>query len=536
MYIQADDKFLDFDFGSELDSSLPMKESKTEISLEDIDQSLLDAAAKNNTTITRQGEASDVLNLLFTQTHANAILKNDLYCYTFPLATRNIITYPSLLSFTPRQSYIGFNIFYQKTTNMFPWCSNIEGYIALFNPTLMREIDLEIAHENNIDIPKTISLFKNARVEQQRIGFLFNIWKKFYWLNIGLELPFYFIEKNYNLPEEDIQEIESADVFESSENEKTEKAAIYKYVLETRIGLGDARLSLGLDLINKDRYHFVLGTKITFPTAATLKSGFIGSDFKRIIQRCYLDIETFIENIISDNQNNKDQAINNAKSFGIQAVNQLGALLLSTKLGEDKRFQIGIYAEPTFRVDEQITLLGSFRANWIEPRIVSRFILEQVNCSDFDDANFDPDEFPPSEKEVLSHNALVFLSNRLRNWLFPCCYHIKLKTQQEFQATVAARLNFTDNWKLLIGYDYWHKQQEYARVVRLNGKQTNLNCIKLNRALLPKLSQHKIFTKIEYTKFKKSHNFVFTFGADLPLLSKNIGDDYTGFIKFEWTF
>jgi len=528
--IQTADDFIDFD-----SEQYSLEDSGIEIDLDDIDQSLLDAAAQNTGT-TREGEASDVLDLLFEQAHANKILKNDLYRYTFPLATRNIITYPSLLSFTPRRSNVGFNIFYQQTTNMFPWCNNIEGYVALFEPTFMREIDLEIARENNVDIPKMLKLFKNARVEQRRVGFLFDLWKKFDWFNIGLEFPFYAVEKNYNLPIEDIQEIESSDVFESSENEKTEKAAIYRYVLETRIGLGSTRLTLGFDLANKDRFRMVVGTKLTFPTSATLKSGFIGSDFKRIVQRCYLDLETFIEDITSSSQSDKDQALNNAKAFGVQSVNQMSALLLATKLGEDKRFQIGFYVEPTIRVDEQLTLFASFRANWMEPKTVSRFILEHVNCSDFDDANFDTNLFPTSQKEQMSHDAIVFLNNRARNWLFPCCYNVKLKNQRELQLTTAALFRFTDNWNLVIGYDYWHKQQECARIVKLGGKPANLNCIKLDRALLPNLSQQKIFTKVEYTKFKESHNFVFTFGGDLPLLSKNIGDDYTCFVKFEWSF
>jgi hypothetical protein len=50
------------------------------------------------------------------------------------------------------------------------------------------------------------------------------------------------------------------------------------------------------------------------------------------------------------------------------------------------------------------------------------------------------------------------------------------------------------------------------------------------------MSQQKILLKAEYTKFKVSHNFTFTFGTDLPISSKNIGDDYTGFVKFIWDF
>ena len=37
------------------------------------------------------------------------------------------------------------------------------------------------------------------------------------------------------------------------------------------------------------------------------------------------------------------------------------------------------------------------------------------------------------QKEQLSEQALLFLNNRLRNWLFPCCYRVKLRAQREYQ-------------------------------------------------------------------------------------------------------
>lgn len=509
--------------------------SDLELSLEDIDSNLLEAAIQSRPA-TRESSPSDILELLYTQTHLNRILKCDLYCWTYPLPTRNIITYPSILNFTPRQSQAGFSFFYQQTTNMFPWCSNIGGYINLFDLSLMREIDLEIARERNIDIPKTISLFKNARVEQRRVGFLFDLWKKYKRFNFGLELPFYAVERNYNLPEEDILEIKSSDVFESSDNPEAEEKAIHQYVLETRIGLGDLRLSLGFDAINTDCCRIVLGTKLTFPTSTTFASGFIGSDFMKKVQRCYLNLETLIENFTSDNQQLKDQAAADATCFGIKGVNQLGALLLATQLGENKRFQIAGYIEPTIRIDDQVTVFGSFRANWMEPKYVSRFILENVACSLFDDSNFDINLFPEDQKEQLSEQALLFLNNRLQNWIFPCCYRVKLRAQEEYQFIVAALINFTGNWKVTLGYDFWYKKGESACIVQQNGSIINQNRIKLDRALQPYTSQNKIFLKFEYAKFKESHNFLFSFGADLPLVSTNIGDDYTGFLKFEWIF
>jgi hypothetical protein len=531
-FINATD---DIDFENSLDiENIDSERDNTELSLEDIDDNLLEAAFQSRPE-TRESTPTGILELLYTQTGINRILKHDLYNYTYPLPTRNIITYPTLFNFTPNHSQVGFSFFYQQTTNMFPWCNNIEGYLNLYEPTVMREIDLEIAQENGIDIPKTMSLFKNARVEQRRVGFLLNVWKKFNWFNIGIELPFYAVEKNYNIPPEDILEIEAADVFEHSSDEKVEKKAIHQYVLETRLGIGNTRLTLGFDAVNCDRARVVLGTKFTLPTVATFSSGFIGSDFKKKVQRGYLNLEEIIEKFTEGTDAEKEEAKDEATCFGIKAVNQMGALLLSTQLGS-KRFQAGIYIEPTFHVDNQATVFGSFRANLLAPHTTSRFIKETTSPSDFDDDNFNIDTWPDPDDEARAETELQFLNNRLQNWLFPCCYRVNLQTQQEYQFTIAALFNVTGNWKWTLGYDLWHKTAEKSRIVKQNGTMINTNCIKLCQALQPYATQQKLFTKFEYKKFKESHNFVFNFGADFPLINKNIGCDFTAYLNFEWIF
>ena len=534
--LKAHDDDIDFDNSLDIET-VDSDRDDSELSLDDIDDNILEAAFQSRPE-TRESSPVDILTTLYSLTGINRILKHDLYNCTYPLPTRNIITYPTLFYFTPNQTQLGLSFFYQQTTNMFPWCNNIEGYLNLYDPTVMREIDLEIAQQNGIDIPRTISLLKNARVEQRRVGFFFNVWKKFNWFNIGLELPFYAVERNYNLPPEDIKEIEAADVFEKSDNQKTEKKAIHQYVLETRLGIGDTRLTLGFDVVNCDRGRLVLGTKLTFPTVATFTSGFVGSDFKEKVNNCnrgYLNLEELIEKFTEGTEAEKEEAKDEATNFGIKAVNQMGALLLSTQLGS-KRFQAAGYVEPTFHVDNQVTVVSSFRVNWLAPYTTARFIKETTTPSDFDDDNFDPDSWEDPEDQARAEAQLQFLNNRLRNWLFPCCYRLNLKAQQEYQFTIAALFNLSDNWNWKLGYDWWHKTGEQSGLAKYDGSIVNNNCIQTCAALQPYASQQKIFTKFEYTKFKESHDFVFRFGADFPLINKNIGDDFTAVLDFEWVF
>jgi len=98
-----------------------------------------------------------------------------------------------------------------------------------------------------------------------------------------------------------------------------------------------------------------------------------------------------------------------------------------------------------------------------------------------------------------------------------------------------AQIQFTDNWRFFVGYDYWRRHAECTRTVsNCQRAPMAFDTLQVATALSPKLSQQKMLLRAEYTKFKISHNFVFSLGMDLPISSKNIGDDYTGFIRFEW--
>lgn len=494
-------------------------------------------------TITRQSTPCQILNLVYTQSHLNRILKNDLYTYTYPTGIRNLLTYPSLYTFTPKDSQVNWSIFYQEMPTVFPFANGIGGYVNLFTADYLRDVDIEIARLYNINIPKTIILFQNARVEQRRVGFMFDLWKRFKRVSLGIQFPFYAIERNYNLPLEDQQELQSTiptitQLASSSSNDDTptdSKKYIYPYVLETRIGLGDMRLSLGIHVIEKDRGDLIMGAKATLPSEATLTSGFIGSDFSKCLTRKYLDLETFVAEVTETAT--KDQALVSAKQFGLAGLYQLNETLLGTQLGDFKRTQVALYIQPTLRANNQVSIAATMYANWLLAKRVRRFIKPTVNQADFADQYFDTELFPPAQCDQMSTDALAFLSERLENVLMPPPYTVKLAPQLEIQVTANANIQFTDSWLFVVGYDYWRRHAECARLVmNCDCSQISSNGLQVSTALIPQVSQQKVLLKAEYTKFKVRHNFVFTLGVDLPVSSKNIGDDYTGFIRFEWDF
>lgn len=496
-----------------------------------------DPALEQKITRSVSASPSDCLSLLY-RLKVNQILKNNIYNYTFPLAQRQLFTYPSVMQFTPQESLFGLNLIYQETTTLLPFCNGIAGYIGLFNKDFIQSLDISLIREGyNINIPDFIELLKNGRAEQRRVGFLFDAFKRINRFCIGLEVPLYFAVRNYNLPLEDQQEIKSSPIIPCSSSDSSAESAYHKYVVDTRVGLGDSQLTFGTFLSEKDRYNIFFGAKIILPTAAAFATGFIGSNFSKLVDPIYMDLQQIIDDALEEKINRQqiqDLVINYAK----HAIYQANAILLKTDLGEMHRWQAGIFLQPILHLNDQVTLATHFRLNWALPVKTTRFIIDCVNPTAFADSNFDPDQFPPAQKEQLSTNALTFLSNRLENVVFPPCYAVHLGTQSEAQITIGPWIHFTDSWHFFIGYDYWHKEREHALSWTACQDRVHAGAcgICIDSALVPTLTEHKLALKCSYKKYKDSHNLLFDFGADFPMVCQGIGPTYTGFIKITWEF
>jgi hypothetical protein len=487
----------------------------------------------------------DILKTLY-EFDVHKILADDLYTVTYPLASRNILKNALLQQPIPQHSACNLSFFYEQSTNLFPWCNGIDGYINLLKTEQLRKLENEIIKEMSIDIPKTLSLFKGSWAEERRIGIYAGFWKTLWRSFIGgLEIPLYVVERNYNLLPEDQQAIKEnfAEIAtglgygpNTGTQKEVEQAAI-KYLAESRLGIGDTRLTLAWHALNTDRIKLALGLQAIIPTASTFTTSIIGSDFKAVLRRRTIDIEKFASSLTAppeegEKTSNQDDIFSEAQDLLLQSANQAGALILATDLGEEQRFQLGFLVQPSIRIDQNVALIASCTINWQLPKHTSRFILEQQNPNDFDDSNFDPDG--KSEEEC--RRAVDFLSARATNWVFPQKYCVHLNDLIEAHIMAGALFTFTDTWSVTLGYDYWTKDRESLTSIRQTCVNVDLHTIKSSLALKPTASQHTVFTKIHYTKFKELYDISVNFGANFFVVSKNTSDTYTGFINVEWNF
>ncbi len=480
---------------------------------------------------------SECLNFLY-ELHINRILACNAYNYTYPLPQRQIFTYPALMQYTPENSLFGLNFFYQQTTNIIPLCAGIAGYIGLFNGDflhILNEIDI-IRETCNVNAPDIINMLQNGRIEQRRAGFLFDVFKRVKRFCFGIELPLYVVARNYNLPLEDQHEIKSAIALICGNNSApVNDSAYYRYVVDSRLGIGDTRLTLATFLADKDRYNMIFGAKLVIPTATVFTTRLIGQNFAKLVDAQYLDLQQLCSEIQEECGQQKAQVV--ATAYAPKALYQANAILLNTDLGESHRWHADIFFEPNLRLNDQIHLATSIRVGWTFPKTVVRYVLDCVNSADFADDLFNPALFPPDQKEQISTQRLEFLSARLQDFTFPPAYAVKLGTQLDAQISIGPWINFNDNWNMYIGYDYWHKRAEsyynsYACQTRLFQAFGHA----FDRALIPVITENRLTFKGSYKKFKDSHNVICDFGADFPLVCHGIGSTYTGFLKVTWEF
>lgn len=463
----------------------------------------------------------------------------NIYNYTYPIVQREIFTAPSLMQYTPRHSIFGCNFFYQETPNIFACCDGLTCYLNVFNANLLRAIDLQIAREaTNVSIPDLVNLGTNTRVEQRRVGFLLDAFKTHKRFSIGIELPVFAVERNYNLPPEDIHAIRSYYAIPASDDPDAQvpESAFHKYVVDTRLGIGDLRLTLGGFLVKKDRMDLAFGVKITAPTAAPFTTALIGSNFAKMVCPQYLDILQLLTNYPPSGQMSPEkikEVQEIAAQYAQNALYQLNAITLATDLGCQQRWQAGFYLEPYLRLTDQVHLSSCFRVNWFGQKAVKRYVVDYPYSNEFNNDNFNPD----GKTNEQATDLINLLSARLEDMIFPPAFSVNLGTQLEAQATIGPWIHFNDTWSMYIGYDYWYKKSENAlKTYKCQPRPYRPCSYGINNALVPTLVENRLTLKGSYKKYKDNHNLIFDFGGDFPLICHNVGPTFTSFIKVTWEF
>src|SRR5690606_26145403 len=142
---------------------------------------------------------------------------------------------------------------YDFTTDSIKRNDRISSYLALDEETFIDRLeeaatilrDLFENPEYDLDVRKIFDLFKNMRMEERRVGALFDYYRHFSHWRMRLLFPFYYLERNFSLTQKELDAIEK----EFGETTKEEQEKFRRdHAISDKLGFGDTRLEFDTPL------------------------------------------------------------------------------------------------------------------------------------------------------------------------------------------------------------------------------------------------------------------------------------------------
>lgn len=489
---------------------------------EAIDQATSSADA-GQTIVHKKKEITyiDVLNQILGF-KINDILAKDFYKKTHTVIKRPILTLPIFnLYHTDHicQDWLFRFFFFGNSTDRAFFTNNnplIKSFIALDDKDI-----LEIIEDLVPQAPKILGLAGNIKKQERRAGFMFQSLINFNDLDLEIDLPIFYEERNYFFTQREKEELEEA---LGGRTEKEEERRLRKHAVSDKLGVGDAKIKVGYSTLKKDNICCKIGLQSTLPIAFAIKNGIVGSNFKKVTksQPPNFDFKRIFE-LIDDNQN---ELVNEFKDFGITAIDWLSAIVLDDPLGNYGHFGLGLFIEPQIKINEGVSLkiLGSIE--YFFPKKECRYFLKVKDKALFKTSTLEKalDNEEEAKKEVM------FLNQQVINTLFPSLLSAEITPGFIAQITIGPQFKLNE-WNFLFGYDFWFQDKEKIGTIFCN--PFNLN---IDKAIKCRASSSKLFASLTYTKIKPDTEWSVLLNFEDAIDNKGIGRDFSVALGFEFNY
>lgn len=434
-------------------------EEQIEADLFDFDPSIT-AMDVNEPTVTR-GTTAETVGILTGIVEAQTILQTDLYHRTNPIARKNVIDLPIFQQFNTYtyDESTTFNCipFFSQTFNELYYkdFNELKDYIDVDQKHLLRRIDdLQFT---TFDIPRVLQLFGKMKLQEHRIGLLFN-WTKTrsHWV-LSMRTPFYYDEHNFYLNQ-------------TQRNQITELLGegdpqfAFDHLVADFLSLGDTKLCFEY-LVKQDyRYELAIGLRATLPTKLRMAKGIAGAYFDVDKNPKSLNLHTDLLGIPDDPLNdasytaaNKALMKKNATDFVLDALDHLSTLLLEQ--GSRNHFHVGVGPQmhSTMRFNSKCYMTNLVSCEVFTPANERRFFLVKNDKNAFDSFNW-------GDTDVDIENKLTFLNNQLKEKFFPPGYNVSVFPGLLLQSTTG--LVFERRRVILtLGTDFWfHTKESFGTI------------------------------------------------------------------------
>ena len=433
-------------------------EEQIEADLFDFDPSI-SAMDVTTPTITR-GTTEKSVGILTEFVKAQTILQEPLYYRTNPIARKNVVDIPIFQHFnTFEKEETNFDCipFYTQTFNELYYkdFDELKDYIDVNQEHLIRRIDdLKLT---TFDFPRVLQLFGKMKLQEHRIGLVFD-WTKIRddWA-LSIRIPFYYDEHNFYLNLTQRNQI--TDILGAVDPDFA-----FDHMVADFLSLGDTKLCFEYLIKQDHRYELALGIRATLPTKLRMSKGVVGAYFDVDKKPKSLNLHTDLLGIPDDpvdldsyTQAEKDRMTDNATNFSLDALDHLSMLLLEQ--GSRNHFHVGIGPQmhSTMHFSSKCYLTNLVSLEVFTPAQETRFFLVKNDQAAFD-------AFYWNETDADVDAKLVFLNKQLKEKFFPPGYSVSVFPGILLQSTsglVIKRRRVT--WTL--GSDFWlHSTEKFGSI------------------------------------------------------------------------
>lgn len=488
---------------------------------------------------TRAARADIVLGALFDQFKVTNLFKNPFYFYVHPLRRREIIDEVSLnfprYHLDKNLSVIPF--YNQMTQAQFRRDrTGIKDYVDMGQRDLINTLDT--LEWDEVNIPDLLNLFANIKVQERRIGFMFQYTKDFdNELHFSCHIPLMYQEYNYFLTKEETLAIENSDFFKQFETGDTWDF-VTKHLLSDKLGFGDLRLTIEKTIKESAAYRLNIGIDFSLPVSFPLRKGVIGAHFDKKkkapsfnINDDFVELGTELENLDS-----KNQLLANAEALALNMLDRASTILLEHPLGNYNHPGLGLFTRSTMIFSPTVQLTSKLRVNLLVPAKERRFIKIKIDKQELDNMynryidedgtiiDLDP-ETPDPNAPSAAQQALDIarIESLFLEKYFPESYDVTVMPGLEISSS--SQLTYErQKWIFYIGGEMWYHTKESFLKVHVDS--LTLSKLELETAKKEYAYQSKTWIGVDKKK-KENSNWQFGVRASASGINDGIGDDFT---------
>lgn len=478
-----------------------------------------------------------------------ALLKQPLYLATNPLNTRDISRSALFVLHNPYRceypSSLGGTLFYNQTNELYYTKDKtcIGAYLGIAEPDFIdavNDIIKKYAGGTTIDgslanlrIEDIFPLLANAKIQERKVGFMFNAehsWKR---MRLHAHMPFYWFERNYFFNKQEQQALE-ARFGATSQSEQDSFAE--QHLISDKLGFGDARFQIGIQVHSTPCSDITAGGIITLPTALTVKKGLLGIVHKPVEVRPEFNLEKYFELFQGDDKNPK-AIVDNLTALGLGAIDQLSANILETPLGNKGHIGLGGFVQTEMALDRFIkrpwatciVMRSNIGLEYMLPGNETRFF---VQTDEAINEAFAGRDFSSDDVAIATDN-LKFLQTELINRLYPFTFDTTVNPGLFIRWT--SSMNYDKPcWGIRIGSDFWYRTKESFGSIK--APQELLPTLDIEKAIRPRAYQSKLHLTTYWKVQRSTHDVIFSLMADGSYFGAGVGNDVTFGFKVESNF